>query len=152
MSSKNIEILEFNQYHKYDKAPAIIYLVLECLMKKIGGCKKNPTKSYTLKVGEHLPYGHSMSTTRYNRYRYLMKQKLRCKGLMKKFCESLREHEVKIINFRKNNIMQLTEKELESCTSQENCYISKEEFKEEDADDEKYRRVKEIQRNCTWHI
>ena len=81
-----------------------------------------------------------------------MKQKLRCKGLMKKFCESLREHEVKIINFRKNNIMQLTEKELESCTSQENCYISKEEFKEEDADDEKYRRVKEIQRNCTWHI
>ena len=81
-----------------------------------------------------------------------MKQKLRCNGLMKKFCESLREHEVKIINFRKNNIMQLTEKELESCTSQENCYISKEEFKEEDADDEKYRRVKEIQRNCTWHI
>ena len=60
---------------------------------------------------------------------------------MKKFCESLREHEVKIINFRKNNIMQLTEKELESCTSQENCYICKEEFKEEDADDEKYRRV-----------
>ena len=59
---------------------------------------------------------------------------------------------MKIINFRKNNIMQLTEKELESCTSQENCYISKEEFKEEDADDEKYRRVKEIQRNCTWHI
>ena len=71
---------------------------------------------------------------------------------MKKFCESLREHEVKIINFRKNNIMQLTEKELESCTSQENCYICKEIFKEEDADHEKYRRVTEIQRSCTWHI
>ena len=71
---------------------------------------------------------------------------------MKKFCESLREHEVKIINFRKNNIMQLTEKELESCTSQENCYICKEKFKEEDVDHEKYRRVTEIQRSCTWHI
>ena len=63
MPSKNIKILEFNQYRKYDKATTIIYLVLECLMKKIGGCKNNPIKSYTLKVGEHLPYGHSMSMT-----------------------------------------------------------------------------------------
>ena len=61
MPSKNIKILEFNQYHKSFKAPAIIYSVLECLMKKIGACKNNPIKSYTLKVGEHLPYGHSMS-------------------------------------------------------------------------------------------
>ena len=34
-----------------------------------------------------------------------------------------------------------TKKELESCASQENCYIWKEEFKEGDANDEKYGRA-----------
>ena len=48
--------------------------------------------------------------------------------------------------------MQLAEKELESCTSQENCYICKDEFKEKHPDDEKYRRVTEKQRSCTWHM
>ena len=29
------KILEFNQYQKSDKAPIVIYTVLECIVKKI---------------------------------------------------------------------------------------------------------------------
>ena len=34
MSSEDIEILEFNQYQKSDKAPFIIYVDLECLTEE----------------------------------------------------------------------------------------------------------------------
>ena len=40
MPPKNTKILEFNQYHKSDKAPFIIYAEPECLLEKIDGCKK----------------------------------------------------------------------------------------------------------------
>ena len=52
----------FNQYHKSDKGPFIIYADLESLIQNIPGCKNNPEKSSTRKVGEHIPSGFSMST------------------------------------------------------------------------------------------
>ena len=42
MSSEDTKILEFNQYQKFDKAPFIIYVDLECIIEKIDGCKNNP--------------------------------------------------------------------------------------------------------------
>ena len=44
MPTEDTKILEFNQYQKSDKAPFIIYADLECLIKKIDGCKNNPEK------------------------------------------------------------------------------------------------------------
>ena len=44
------------------KASIIIYVDLECLTEKIGGCKNNPENSSTSKVSEHIPSGFSMST------------------------------------------------------------------------------------------
>ena len=43
-SGKN-KILNFNQYTKSDKMPYIIYADIECLIKKIDGCKNNPNIS-----------------------------------------------------------------------------------------------------------
>ena len=42
MPSEGTKILQFNQYHKSDKAPFIIYADLECMIEKIEGCKNNP--------------------------------------------------------------------------------------------------------------
>ena len=47
MSSKDTEILEFNQYQKFDKVPFIIYADLECIIEKIDGCKNNSENSST---------------------------------------------------------------------------------------------------------
>ena len=34
-----------------------MYVDLECLIKKIAGCKNNPESSFTTKVGDHIPLG-----------------------------------------------------------------------------------------------
>ena len=44
MPSEDTEILECNQYQKSDKATFVIYVDLECIIGKIGGCKNNPEK------------------------------------------------------------------------------------------------------------
>ena len=61
MTSKDTEILEFNQYQKSHKAPFIIYANLEYLIEKIDECKNNLQTSSTTKVSEHIPSGFSMS-------------------------------------------------------------------------------------------
>ena len=62
ITSKGTKTLGFNQYQKSDKAPFILYADLECLIKKIDGCKNNAENSSTTKVSEHIPSGFSMST------------------------------------------------------------------------------------------
>ena len=49
----------------------------------------------------------------------------RGKDCMKTFCESLRDHTMKIINFEKKKIIPITNKEYESYLNQINCHISK---------------------------
>ena len=48
---------------------------------------------------------------------------------MRKFRESLKEHTMKIVNFEKKLMISLTNKELQSYASQENCHICKKRFK-----------------------
>ena len=61
MLYKNTKILGFNQYQKSDKTPFIIFAEFESLIEKIDGCKCNPERPSTTKVGEHVPYCFSMS-------------------------------------------------------------------------------------------
>ena len=83
------------------KHQLFLYADLECLVEKIDGYKINPENSSTAKVGEHIPSGFSMSPrlsfknieNKHNVYRG--------KDCIKTFCESSREHAVKIINFQK---------------------------------------------------
>ena len=55
MPSKDIKILEFNQYQKSDKTRFIIYSDLECLIKMIDGCKDNAENLSTAKIDKHIP-------------------------------------------------------------------------------------------------
>ena len=108
MLSEDTKILEFNQNQKCDKSHFIIYADLEYMIEKIDGCKNNPENSSTTKVIEHIPSRFLMSTissftsieNKYDVYRG--------KDYMKKFCKSLREHALKIINFKKENMNLLT--------------------------------------------
>ena len=54
---------------KSDKIPYIIYADTESLIRKINGCANNPEKSSTMKIGEHILCGYSMSKIwRFDRY------------------------------------------------------------------------------------
>ena len=101
MPSEDTKILEFNQYKKSHKAPFIIYVDLECITEKIDGCKNNDKNSSTKKINEHTSSGFSMSTI--SPYRSIENKNdvYRGKECIKKFCEFLRDHTLKIINFKK---------------------------------------------------
>ena len=47
---------------KSDKMPYLIYPDIESLIRKIDRCANNPENSSTTKIGQHTPYGYSMST------------------------------------------------------------------------------------------
>ena len=72
--------------------------------------KKNAENSSTKKVRKHIPSGFSMSTISSFRNIENKHDVYRGRDYMKKFCESLKEHEVKIINFKKRKMKLLTKK------------------------------------------
>ena len=100
MPSEDTKILEFNQCQKSEKAPFIIYADLECIIEKVDGCKNNPENSSAAKLSEHIPSGFSMSIISSFRSIENKHDVYRGKHCMKNFCESLREHTMKIINFK----------------------------------------------------
>ena len=102
MPSEGTKILEFNQ-NKSDKAPFIIYADLECLIEKIDRCKNNPENSSTIKVGEHIPSGFSMSTISSFKSTEDKPDVYTDKDCMKRFCESLKEQAMKIIKEKEKN-------------------------------------------------
>ena len=50
MLSIDTKTFEFNQHRKSDKAPSIVYVDLEFLIKRIDGCKNNFEKSSITEV------------------------------------------------------------------------------------------------------
>ena len=101
MLPEGTKILKFNQYKKSDKEPFIIYADLECIIEKIDRCKNNPENSSTVKVIDLFQSRYSMSTISSFRNIENEHDVYRGKDCMKKFCVSLREHAIKIINFKK---------------------------------------------------
>ena len=102
--SEDTKILEFNQNQKSDKTPFIFYANLECLIGKIYRCKNNLESVSTTKLIEHVPSGFSMSTILSLKRIENNHNVYWVKDCMKKFCESLREYAMEIINSKKNEV------------------------------------------------
>ena len=128
MPDENNKILKFNPREKSLKVPFIIYPDLECLLEKIDTCQNNPEKSYTEKKSMHKPSGYSRVTccsfdkskTEWNYYRG--------KDCMEKFCKDLKDQTMKIINYKKKDMIPLTNEEKEFYEKQKVCYICEKEF------------------------
>ena len=125
MSSEDTKILEFNQGQKFDKVPFIIYADLKCIIEKIDECKNNPENSSTTKIGKHITSGFSVSTILSFKSVKNKHDVYRGKGCMKKFFEFLREHAMKIINFKKKKMKLLTKEQQESYENANICHICK---------------------------
>ena len=105
MSTKNNNIIKYNQGEKSIKLPFVIYADLECLLERMSTCQNNPNESSTTEINKHIPSGYSIFThcsfdqtkNKLNHYRG--------KDCMKKFCKDLREHATKIINYEKKKMI-----------------------------------------------
>ena len=104
MPSEDTKILKFNRYQKSNQAPFIIYADLECMIEKINECKNNHENSPTTKVSEHIPSDFQMSAITLFRNIENKHDVYRGKDCIKKFCEILREHAMKIIYFKKKKM------------------------------------------------
>ena len=62
MPSPNNNIIKYNSGEKSLELSFIIYVDLECLLKKIDTCQNNPELSSTTKVNQHVPSGYSIYT------------------------------------------------------------------------------------------
>ena len=62
---------------------------------------------------------------------------------MKKFCEFLGEHAMKIINFKKKKMDLLTNEQRESYENAKICYICKEKIEDKYLKDKKYRKARD---------
>ena len=125
MPTKENNIIKYNQGEKSIKMPFTIYADLECLLEKMSTCQNNPNKSSTTKINKQTPSGYSIFThCSFNE----LKNKLnyyRGDDCMKKFCEDLREHSTKIINYEKKKMIPLTPKKEIYHNRQKVCYICK---------------------------
>ena len=102
MPSEDTKILEFNQYQKSDKAPFIVYADFECLIEKINGCKSNPENSSKTKVEVIWMYFIAFSVPLISSFKSINEHNVdRGKDCMKTFSESLGEHWMKMIYFKK---------------------------------------------------
>ena len=106
-----IFVLEFNQYQKFDKAPFIINAYLECWIEKIDECENNAEISSTAKISEHILSDFSVSTISSFKSIENKHDVYRGKDCTKAFCESLKEHAMEIINFKKKKIKLLTKEQ-----------------------------------------
>ena len=93
------KMLKCNHGEKSMKAPFIIYVDMESLLKKIITFHNSPKKSSTIRISKHTPSGCSLFThctfdTTKSKVDYY-----RSKDCMKIFCKDIKDHAAKIINF-----------------------------------------------------
>ena len=110
------------------KAPFIVYVDLECLLKKYN-IVKIILKIFTQrKKAKHKPSGYSWRSicsfddTRNRRYFY------RGKDCIEKFCKDLKELGTGIINLEEKEMIPLTNKEIKFYEKQKVCYICEKKF------------------------
>ena len=124
------QIFKHNPAEKSLKAPFIIYLSLECLLKKeqLRENNNNLEESYKKKKARHESSGWAMFTRssfneKENKLNYY-----RGKDCIEKLCKKLKEHAMKIINYEKKQMIPLSKEENNSYREQEARHICKEKF------------------------
>ena len=105
---------------------------------KMDGCINNPEISSREKVGEQTPSGFSTSTISPFKDIENKHDVYKGKDGIKKFCESLIEHAMKIIDFKKKKIKLLTNEQQESYKNAKICYLCKGKREDKHAKDKKY--------------
>ena len=100
--------IKYNQGEKSINLPFIVYANLECLLEEMSTCYNNREESSTTKINKHTPSSYSIFThcsfdKSKNKLNYY-----RGEDCMKKFCQDLREHATKIINYEKKDMIPLT--------------------------------------------
>ncbi|XP_020608918.1 uncharacterized protein LOC110047502 [Orbicella faveolata] len=142
------KFITFNNFHKKQRVPFVVYADFECFTEKIDTCQPIDNKSFTNQYQKHVPSG----------FRYLIKcfdnnifspkfvkytKKAADEDIPQLFIESL-EKDIKDIykRFKFPKKMVMTKKDKIDFVEATRCHICEEEILE-DADDKNYKKVRD---------
>ena len=124
---KENEKIKYLPGEKSLKAPFIVYADLECLLEKVQYCQNNPEND-----------------TKNKQYFY------REKDCIKKFCKDLKELGTEMINFKKKEMIPLTNKEIKSYEKQKVCYICEKKFCDDKNKKSEYDLYHKVRDHCHY--
>ena len=136
MPDKNNNILKFNNFHKQQQVPFVIYADFEAIIEKISSCKPNNDKSYTEAYQKHTDcgYGYKVVCCYDDQYTKPV-QIYRGEKAVYKFMEAMLE-EVKYCKKTMktyfNKPLKMTSDDVYAFEKAKRCHICDKEFTEED--------------------
>ena len=136
MSEKGKNILKFNNFHKQQKVPFVIYADFEAITEKISGCKPNDDKSYTEAYQKHTDcgYGYKVVCCYDNEYTKPV-QIYRGEKAVYKFMEKMLE-EVdyckKVIRKHFNKQLNMTKSDEQEFQRAKACHICDKQYTDDD--------------------
>ena len=96
---------------------------MECLLEKISTCYNNTYLSSTTKINQHVPSGYSIFANCSFDKSYNNLSHYRGEDYMKIFCNDLKDHEKRIVDFKRKFITPLTKDEEDSYNKKNTCHI-----------------------------
>ena len=125
MPTRDNNTLKYNHGEKSLKVPWVIYADFECLLIKKQLCQNNPEESYTEKKSTHESCGYSIDLVSSFDSKQDKHSFYTGRDHNKKFCEDLKKHVIKVINFKEKNMIPLTDEEKIYYEKQKLCHTSK---------------------------
>ena len=136
MPTKDNNILKFNNFHKQQPVPFVVYADFEAITEKVYGCMPSDDKSYTETYQKHTDcgYGYKVVCCYDNKYTK-PEQIYRGENAVYQFMENMLE-EVKycknIMKKRFNKPLRMTENDEEKFQKAEECHICDKRYTEKD--------------------
>ena len=136
MPEKGNNILKFNNYHKQQPVPFVIYADFEAITEKINGCKPNNDKSYTEAYQKHTDcgYGYKVVCCHDDKYSKPV-QIYRGENAVYKFMEKMLGEVTYCKNIMKkefNKPLKMTDDDELSFKLEQKCHICEEIYKDKD--------------------
>ena len=136
MPDKDNNILRFNNFHKQQPIPFIIYGDFEAITEKIQGCIKNNDSSYTEAYQKHTDCGYGYKLVCCYDDKYTKPINIyRGENAMYKFMEKMLEEVTYCKNIMKkefNKPLIMTKDDEEEFKKSKECYICEESYKDKD--------------------
>ena len=150
MPTEDNNTLKYNHGEKSLKVPWVIYADFECLLVEQQSCQNNPNDSYPERKAIHEPCGYSIDLvssfdSKQDKHSYY-----RGRDCSKRFCEDLKKHAVKVINFKEKDMIPLTDKEIIYYEKQNLCHICKKEFCYDKNEKNKFKIYQEVKDHCHY--
>ena len=123
---------------------------LECILLKISSCKNNSEKSYTQRKAKHELSGCSWVTCCSFDSSKNERSYYRGKDWMEMFSKNLKNHAAKIFNYKKKEMIPLTDDEKKSYAKQKVCYIRKKEFCTNKNDEKEFKLKDKVRDHCHY--